>query len=348
MASRSVDAPERQIRRVLVTGAAGFIGAHYVNELFRLDPAYQPEVVISLDHLSAASDSSRVAQSVRDSKRFFFVKGDVGNADLVRYLLHTHLIDTVVHFAAQSHVDRAYEDPLACVTDNVSSTVSLIESCRTYGKLITFVYVSTDEVYGDCLGGPRAEDAMLDPTNTYSASKASAEQFVRAYYHSHGLPVIITRSNNVYGEGQYAEKVVPRFVEIAAQGGPFTLQGDGSQLRAWLHVRDACAGIRAACARGRYGEVYNIGTDTETSIKELAQLIYDSVNAALGRDLAPATFVHIRDRPYNDKRYKITFDKANSTLGWREGVDFTQGLGEVIRHFLVASGDLETLDQGPN
>jgi dTDP-glucose 4,6-dehydratase len=325
----------RALRRVLVTGGSGFIGSNFINTLFAEEGGGDGdglECVVNLDLLTDVADEANVDECVRADARYACVRGDVGNRDLVRFILATYRIDAVVHFAAQSHVDKAFADPAACLRDNAEGTLALVQACHAYGgALQAFLHISTDEVYGDTGSARVDETSMLRPTNAYSAAKAAAEHLAWCFYKCYGFPLLITRSNNVYGPRQFHEKVVPKFIGQARRGEPFTLQGDGEQVRSWLHVDDACSAVRCVFRGGRLGETYNIGTDFELSVRDLAHTIASVVSGSS----AEPEFTSVIDRPYNDQRYHIAFDKIRDELGWQQRVPFVQGIGATVAWYLA-------------
>jgi len=254
------------------------------------------------------------------------VKGNLRDGALLTALLKEHAIDTVVHFAAQSHVDTSFTDPLSYTQDNVVGTHTLLEACRTYGRIQRFVHISTDEVYGENTGAVFTETSLLKPTNPYAATKASAEMLVHSYIHSYGLPAVVIRSNNVYGPGQYPEKVIPKFIFQLLDGRPLTIQGSGHQLRSFLYVEDAVDAVLCVLFQGAQGEVYNISSTDELSIRELARTLVTALRPAATLE---ESLTFIEDRHFNDKRYWIE-SKPLAALGWRQKVPFAEGLAATI------------------
>jgi UDP-glucose 4,6-dehydratase len=279
---------------ILITGGAGFIASHVAVRLCTRYPAYK---VVVLDKLDVCA-SLRNLDAVADLPNFKFVKGDVQSMDLLSYVLKTERVDTVLHFAAQTHVDNSFGNSLAFTMNNTYGTHVLLEACRMAGTIRRFVNVSTDEVYGETSVGEAdglAESSLLDPTNPYSAAKAGAEMMARAYVTSYGMPVIITRGNNVYGPRQYPEKMVPKFTLLASCGRELPVHGDGSSVRSYLYVDDVAAAFDCVLHRGATGEVYNIGTEKERTVREVAEAI------AARCGLAPERIVAVKDRAFNDK-----------------------------------------------
>jgi dTDP-glucose 4,6-dehydratase len=251
---------------------------------------------------------------------------------LIKYILESHKIDTVIHFAAQSHVQNSFEDALQYTNDNILGTHTLLEMCRKYGKIEKFIHISTDEVYGESMLSDdeekKNENSILCPTNPYAATKAAAELIAKSYYFSFKMPIIITRGNNVYGPNQYPEKLIPRFIQLLKEDKPVTIQGDGSNVRAFLHVRDVCSALECILNKGTIGDIYNIGSDEhdEYTVLEIAKMLIRMIKQTEDKD---SWISYIEDRPFNDKRYYISNEKVKQ-LGWKIKVDFEDGLKELI------------------
>jgi len=310
--------------RVVVTGGAGFIGSHYVRQV--LSGAYESVAdadVVVLDNLTYAGNEANLAP-VAGSPRLQFVHGDIRDQDLVEKLLAD--ADAVVHFAAESHVDRSILGPAEFVLTNVLGTQTLLQAALQAG-VRRFVHVSTDEVYGSIEAGSWSEDDVLEPNSPYSASKASSDLMARAYHRTHGLPVCITRCSNNYGPYQFPEKVIPLFVTNLLDGKPVPLYGDGLNVRDWLHVDDHCRGIQLVLDGGRPGETYNIGGGTELTNKELTGLLLDAVGA--GWDMVQP----VDDRKGHDRRYSVDISKIRTELGYEPAVPFEQGLADTVRWY---------------
>ena len=324
---------------LLVTGGCGFIPSNFINYVLgRLDSSSAK--VINYDCLTSGSDKSNVDSSCVAPGQYILVCGDTCNGALLEQVLRRYNIDAVVHFAAQTHVGDSYKDPLEFVRSNVQGTVTILEACRTYGRLKRFVYVSTDEVYGDsefASETPKTELDRLQPTNPYSASKASAEHFVTVYQKSYDFPAIVVRMCNAYGPRQSLDSVVPNFIHLAVREEPFTIQGDGSQLRSFMHVSDICAAISSLLNKGMTGEIYNVGSTLEISVIDLAKEIKKTVDALLGRKTSAFEVVDVEDRPYNDRRYYMSADKLKSAIGWKETISFQEGLKETVSWYLHKS-----------
>jgi dTDP-glucose 4,6-dehydratase len=259
--------------------------------------------------------------------------------DLVRYVLENNKIDTVIHFAAQSHVQNSFEDSLQYTNDNVVGTHTLLECCRRYGNIERFIHISTDEVYGESMleenEEKKNEESILCPTNPYAASKAAAELIAKSYYHSFKMPIIITRGNNVYGPNQYPEKLIPLFIELLINNKPVTIQGDGSNVRAFLHVNDVCSALNLVLKNGKIGEIYNIGSDEndEYTILDISKLLIKNITNTEEYD---KFITYIQDRPFNDKRYYISNKKVKD-LGWKIETEFNEGIINLINHIKLKS-----------
>ncbi|WP_405865276.1 dTDP-glucose 4,6-dehydratase [Streptomyces sp. NBC_00005] len=302
---------------LLVTGAAGFIGSCHVRTLLASEASGALRVTV-LDKLTYAGNLDNLDL---DHPRLEFVQGDIRDAELVDKLMAE--ADQVVHFAAESHVDRSIAGATDFVLTNVVGTQTLLDAALRYG-VGPFVHVSTDEVYGSIESGSWPEDHPLRPNSPYSASKASSDLLALAYHRTHGLDVRVTRCSNNYGPHQYPEKVVPFFVTNLLDGKKVPLYGEGLNVRDWLHVEDHCQGIELVRAQGRPGEVYNIGGGTELSNKELTGLLLDACGAGWDR------VEYVEDRKGHDLRYSVDWSKVRDELGYRPRHDFTAGLADTV------------------
>ncbi|MFI0719855.1 dTDP-glucose 4,6-dehydratase [Streptomyces sp. NPDC021224] len=311
--------------RVLVTGGAGFIGSHYVRTLLGPGgPAGGRDVEVTvLDKLTYAGNPANL-DPVRDHPGFRFVEGDICDAELAARLVEDH--DQVVHFAAESHVDRSILGAADFVRTNVLGTQTLLDAALRTG-LRTFVHISTDEVYGSIDEGSWPETDPLRPNSPYSASKAASDLLALSYHRTHGLDVRVTRCSNNYGHHHFPEKVVPLFITNLLDGLPVPLYGDGGNVRDWLHIDDHVQGIDLVRTGGRPGEVYNIGGGTELSNKELTALLLEACGA--GWD----SVEHVTDRKGHDRRYSVDCTKIRTELGYRPTKDFTEGLAETVRWY---------------
>ena len=321
---------------LLITGGCGFIGSNFINYIFNRLPDSN---IVNLDAMYYCASKENVCADIRDSSRYVFVKGNLCSMDLVHHVLETYKIDVIIHFAAQSHVQNSFQDSLQYTNDNIVGTHTLLECVRLYGKVKRFIHISTDEVYGESMLAhgteKKNEESILCPTNPYAASKAAAELITQSYYHSFNIPIIITRGNNVYGENQYPEKLIPLFIDLLLKDKPVTIQGDGSNVRAFLHVYDVCTALHLILERGQIGEIYNIGSDErdEYSISHIAHMLIQKIK---GTKDYKEWITYITDRPFNDKRYYISNDKVKQ-LGWNITVDFNNGIDALIRHHIERS-----------
>ena len=310
--------------RLLVTGGAGFIGSHYVRSvLTRGWGGVVPESVVVLDKLTYAGNPANLAPVIGD-ERLRVVQGDICDGVVVDALMAE--VDAVVHFAAESHVDRSIVGAADFVLTNVVGTEVLLDSATRHG-LEKFVHVSTDEVYGSIAEGSWDEEQPLLPNSPYSASKASSDLLARSYHRTHGLPVCITRCSNNYGPYQFPEKLIPLFVTNLIDGQTVPLYGEGANVRDWLHVDDHCRGIHLVLESGRAGEVYNIGGGTEMTNKELTGLLLEATGTGWDR------VQRVTDRLGHDLRYSVDITKIGTELGYRPQVPFDDGLGATVEWY---------------
>ncbi|MET0235528.1 MAG: dTDP-glucose 4,6-dehydratase [Kibdelosporangium sp.] len=310
--------------RVLVTGGAGFIGSHYVRQVVGgAYPALADAEVVVLDKLTYAGNRANL-DPVAGSPRLRFEQGDICDVKLVSELMRG--ADLVVHFAAESHVDRSILSAADFVLTNVLGTQYLLQAALD-ASVSKFVHVSTDEVYGSIDEGSWVEDHPLLPNSPYSASKASSDLIARSFHRTYGLPVCITRCSNNYGPYQFPEKVIPLFVSNLLDGAKVPLYGDGLNVRDWLHVDDHCAGIELVAEKGRPGEVYNIGGGTELTNRELTDRLLD----ALGADFSMVE--RVADRKGHDRRYSVDISKISDELGYQPRVPFDQGLASTVEWY---------------
>jgi len=311
---------------LLVTGGCGFIGSNFINYIFQ----FNKYNIINLDAMYYCASEDNIKEDIRNSSNYKLVKGNICQADLVNYLLREYKITHIVHFAAQSHVDNSFSNPLQYTQDNIVGTHVLLECSKNYGKLVKFIHVSTDEVYGESMldEDKKTEEAILCPTNPYAATKAGAELLAQSYYHSFKLPIIITRGNNVYGPNQYPEKIIPKFIDLLNNNKPVTIQGYGSSLRSFLHAYDVATAFYTILEKGVIGEIYNIGSDenTEYSVLDVTKILIKLIK---NTDDYNKWIVYVPDRPFNDQRYYISNHKLKE-LGWTITVDFVAGLSKLI------------------
>ena len=310
--------------KLLVTGGAGFIGSNFVRmALMNKFPDFNVEQLTVLDLLTYAGDEENLKSVVSD-KRYKFVKGDIRDLELAKKLMQD--ADQVVHFAAESHVDRSIEGGSEFVSTNVMGTQVLLDAARS-SSIKRFVHVSTDEVYGSISEGSWPEDHPLLPNSPYSASKAGSDLLVRAYNRTHKLDTVITRCSNNYGQYQFPEKVMPLFITNIIEGKKVPLYGNGLNVRDWLHVDDHCRGIALALTKGRAGEVYNIGGGTELTNVELTHKILKAMG--VGEEFIQP----VEDRKGHDLRYSVDISKINKELGYSPQVNFEEGLEQTINWY---------------
>jgi dTDP-glucose 4,6-dehydratase len=304
--------------RILVTGGAGFIGSNFIRLVLESRKQYE---IVNYDLLTYAGNLANL-KAVAENPGYRFVRGDVCDAKAVETAIRG--CDTVVHFAAESHVDRSIHEPERVIETNITGTFILMQAARKE-KLGRFVHISTDEVYGDLASGTfAAENCPLQPSSPYSASKASADMLVLSYFRTYGFPAMITRSSNNYGPYQFPEKFLPLLISNALSGKPLPIYGDGRQQRNWIHVEDNCRGILAVLEGGRIGEVYNIGgSDVEENISMARRVI-----RIIGKPNTRLTFV--QDRPGHDRRYALNCKKIQNELGWECLIPLEQGLQRTI------------------
>ena len=341
------------MKNILVTGGAGFIGGNFV---LNMVPRYPEDEYVVLDALTYAGNLDNLSD-IENDPRYTFVKGDIRDAELIASLFVQYEIDTVVNFAAESHVDRSITDPLSFVSTNVVGTQTLLDAAKNHWKVdptdkysnqykpgVKYLQVSTDEVYG-ALGreGMFRETTPLSPNSPYSASKASADLMVRAYHNTFGLPCNITRCSNNYGPYQFPEKLIPLMINNAKAGKSLPVYGDGMQIRDWLHVKDHCAAIATVLEKGVDGEIYNIGGNNEKANIYIVKLILETLGK--GEEL----ITHVKDRPGHDRRYAIDNTKITTQLGWAPAYTFEEGIAETIQWYLshqewmdkILSGDYQ-------
>jgi dTDP-glucose 4,6-dehydratase len=327
---------------ILVTGGAGFIGSNFVIDWL----AERDEPAINLDGLSYAGNLENLA-GLKGDPRHVFVRGDIGDRPLIERLLRRHAPRALIHFAAESHVDRSIHGPGEFIQTNIVGTFNLLECVRAYfsereeaeKSAFRFLHVSTDEVFGslDATAPAFSETHPYRPNSPYSASKAASDHLVRAYHHTYGLPTLTTHCSNNYGPYQFPEKLIPLMMIHALAGKSLPIYGDGMQLRDWLHVSDHCAAIRRVLEAGRPGESYNIGSGAERPNLEVVHTIVGLLD-----ELSPRTdgrphgerIVHVADRPGHDQRYAIDAGKITRELGWRPTETFESGMRKTVRWYL--------------
>jgi dTDP-glucose 4,6-dehydratase len=309
------------LRRLLVTGGAGFIGSNFVRYMLNEHPDYQ---IIVLDKLTYAGNLANL-EDVSGNPRYQFVRGDICDQQLVDSLVAE--VDAIVNFAAETHVDRSIMDAGSFIQTDVYGTFVLLEAARKH-EISRFLQVSTDEVYGDIPVGSSKEQDPLRPRSPYSASKAGGEMMVQAYHTTYGLPVLITRGSNTYGPYQYPEKLIPVLITNALDNMELPIYGDGQQVRDWLHVLDHCSGIDVVLHNGKVGEAYNIGGGNERANLDITGKVLDLLDK-------PRSLIRfVKDRPGHDRRYSLDCSKLHS-LGWKPARDFDQGLSETVQWYVA-------------
>lgn len=328
---------EEDTMNVLVTGGAGFIGSNFIKHMLE-NYDYR---IINLDKLTYAGNLKNLVE-IADDSRYFFIKGDICDRKLLENIFREFDIDTVINFAAESHVDRSIEEPEIFLKTNVLGTGALLDAAKNYWKVdsndkydrrfregVKYIQISTDEVYGT-LGaeGYFTEETCLSPNSPYSASKASADMLVRAYHETYGLPINITRCSNNYGPYQFPEKLIPLMINNALQDKQLPIYGDGMQIRDWLYVKDHCIAIDMILHKGEIGEIYNIGGNNEKTNIEIVKLIIKSLGKS--KDLVE----YVKDRPGHDRRYAIDNSKICNELGWQPSYTFEEGIEKTIEWYL--------------
>jgi dTDP-glucose 4,6-dehydratase len=339
---------------ILVTGGAGFIGSNFVLDWL----AACDEPVMDLDKLTYAGNLANL-ESLAGDPRHTFVHGDIADRELVEKLLSEHRIRGIVHFAAESHVDRSIHGPEDFVATNIVGTFRLLEATRAYWANLPpaerdgfrFLHVSTDEVFGTLAPGepPFDEDSPYQPNSPYAASKASSDHLVRGHHHTYGLPVVTTNCSNNYGPWQFPEKLIPLCIHRAVTGQALPIYGDGRQVRDWLYVSDHCTAIRRALEAGRVGEVYCVGGSSEMANIDVVNLlctILDEEHPRSDEKSYATQITYVTDRPGHDRRYAINHDKITSELGWRPSESFESGLRKTVRWYLDHGGWVADITSG--
>jgi UDP-glucose 4,6-dehydratase len=315
---------------LLITGGYGFIASNFINYYF-LKNKNNINILVNIDCLYYAANKNNIEDEIKKNEKYVFIKSNISNTDLVSYVLKKYNITHIIHFAAQTAVDASFKNSLQYTKDNVLATHSLLENCRIYNKLKKFIYVSTDEVYGDSKLEDilsKNETSILCPNNPYSATKAAAEMIVGSYVRCYNMPIIITRGNNVYGPNQYPEKIIPKFIKLLKNNKKVTVHGDGSYVRAFLHSYDTATAFELILDKGVIGEIYNIGCHDEYSIMDITKKIIKLVKKT---DNYKEWIEHVEDRIYNDVRYFIDYTKLLK-LGWKTKKNFDEELEKICNN----------------
>jgi dTDP-glucose 4,6-dehydratase len=338
---------------ILVTGGAGFIGSNFVLDWL----AQSDEPIVNLDALTYAGNTENL-RSLEGDPRHIFIHGDICDRALVERLLATHRPRAIVHFAAESHVDRSIHGPADFMRTNVEGTFTLLEAARGHWSTLAgdekaafrFLHVSTDEVYGSLApeDPPFRETDAYEPNSPYSASKAASDHLVRAWHHTFGLPVLTTNCSNNYGPFHFPEKLIPLMIVNALAGKPLPVYGDGRQVRDWLYVRDHCSAIREVLARGRVGETYNVGGWNEQPNIEIVHAVCALLDELRPDPAGPRSRLisHVTDRPGHDRRYAIDASKIERELGWRPAETFATGLRKTVAWYLEHADWVERVQTG--
>lgn len=316
--------------KILITGGCGFIGSNFIN--FILDN-YSNYFILNIDNLYYPANESYI-RYINKTDKYKFIKADINNQDFILNCLHYYNIDYVFHFAAQTHVDNSFINSIKFTEDNILGTHNLIEAIRLYKKLKMYIHISTDEVYGEIgMDDDKVyEKSILNPTNPYAASKASAEFLVKSYNYSFKLPYIIIRMNNVYGCNQYPEKLIPKFITSLLNNEKMTIQGKGNTRRNFIHTYDVCNGIMTIFENSNknFNKIYNIGSNNEFSVMEIAKILLEEIK---GKEEKLEDWIeYVEDRNFNDFRYAINTEELKK-LGWEEKIDFKTGIKETINYY---------------
>jgi len=331
---------------LLITGGCGFIGSNFINFIFNLKGELNINKIVNLDSLYYCASKDYIDKDIQNNKDYIFVKGNTGNKDLINTILETHQITHVINFAAQSHVCNSFSNPIQYTKDNIFGTHILLDCSYNYhisenssedkskhNKIHKFIHISTDEVYGesqisDNKSQKKNETSVLCPTNPYAATKAGAELIVQSYYHSFDFPIIVTRSNNIYGKNQYHEKLIPKFIKLLKESKKLTIHGKGETIRSFLHVDDLCEAFKLILTKGNIGEIYNIGSEDEYTVLDVVKILLKKIK---NTDNIENYIEFVEDRPFNDKRYWISDNKIKN-LGWTISKKFDCEISKLINN----------------
>lgn len=308
----------KDVKKILVTGGCGFIGSHFIEEWTRNNPN---DFIVNIDRIDICASE----KNVPTFKNYKLIKGDIQNSDLINFILDEYKITHVIHFAAQTHVDHSFSNSIEFTKSNILGTHTLLECVRKYGKLELFVHISTDEVYGEIKEGSFNELSILEPSNPYAATKAGAEFLVRSFGTSYKIPYIITRGNNVFGSRQYPDKVIPKFITQMMKGEKMTIHGNGHNVRNYIYVKDVVNAISIILTKGKIGEIYNIGGDTELDVLQIAKYVHSYFEERSFEDCVQ----FVSDRNFNDCRYSVESTKLRD-LGWKQKTSFIDGFRNTV------------------
>ena len=320
-----------EFKNILVTGGCGFIGSNFINKIIN---EYENKHIVNIDSLNYCSNRNNI-ENENNKNKYTFIEGNICSIDLIRFILNNYKIDTIIHFAAQSHVDNSFTNSLQYTQDNIVGTHTLLEATRKYNKIKKFIHVSTDEVYGESKldkdEKKKTEYSLLYPTNPYAATKAGAEMLALSYMHSYNLPIIITRGNNVYGPRQYPEKLIPKFIKYLNEDKKLTIHGDGKNKRSFLYIDDVTEAFLTILEKGKINEIYNIGSENENeySVIDISKILIKIMKKT---DNFDKYLTYVKDRDFNDKRYYISNIKLKE-LGWNQKIGFEDGLIQTIEWY---------------
>lgn len=317
------------MKNMLITGGCGFICSNFVNYFFdKFDGN-----VVNIDIMMYCANENNIRKDIRESPRYEFIKGDICDYNLIAFILKKYNIVNVIHMASLTHVDHSFNQALEYTKNNVLGTQTLLEACKNYGKIERFINVSTDEVYGESHindENGKNEDTLLMPSNPYAASKCCAEMICQSYINSFKMPIIITRSNNIYGPNQYPDKLIPKFINMLKDDKKVTIHGDGSSIRAFLYTEDVCKAFEIILLKGKIGEIYNISSPHEYSVIDITKKLIKKIKKTENYD---EWITYVNDRPWNDKRYFINDDKLRN-LGWKPEWDFDVALEKTYQWYI--------------
>ncbi len=335
--------------KILITGGAGFIGSHVVRLFINKYPEYQ---IYNLDKLTYAGNLENLTD-VEDKENYHFIKGDITDSDFIQRIFEEHQFDSIIHLAAESHVDRSITNPLEFLQTNILGTANLLNSAKEIWKADfsnhLFYHVSTDEVYGSLDdGGFFTETTSYDPKSPYSASKASSDHFVRAYENTYGMPIVISNCSNNYGPNQFPEKLIPLFINNIQNNKPLPVYGKGENIRDWLYVVDHAVAIDLVFHKGKKGETYNIGGFNEWKNLDLIKVLCKVMDKKLGREEGESEklITYVTDRAGHDLRYAIDANKIMQELGWEPSLQFEEGIEKTVDWYLKNATWLENITSG--